>query len=117
MFIMINENYLLNYKRLCGLLLEDFSTQKNKFIQQGYSEIIVSKYLENFKLIKDRKYKQLFDNIDGVSITSQNRNNIDAYKTFHELETIVDYVNGQVDIKGMSLGSELEIDGKPIFDN
>lgn len=40
-------------------LIEDFKSQKKKFIDQGYDEVIVDKYLNDFREIKDKKFKEL----------------------------------------------------------
>lgn len=108
--IIINEifKYALN---------EDFKSKREQYIKQGYTSNIVDKYINNFKTIKDKKYKQLYDNINGINIPTNRRNDIDAYNDFKDLEVVVDYVMGQVDVKGVTLGDDIEIEGKPIFEN
>ena len=101
MKITINEQKLRMLK-LSGILNEDFKTQTTKFISQGFDKNIVDRYLASFREIKDKKYRQLFDDISGVNVTKDKRNNIDAYNTFHELETVVDYVRGRADVSGAS---------------
>lgn len=100
-----------------NLLFEDFKSQKERYLKQGYDENIVNDYLIKFKEIKNKNYKQLYGDIANLNIPSNSRNNIDIYKDFKDLETVVDYVLGQVDVSGTSLGSELEIDGKPLYNN
>jgi hypothetical protein len=99
-------------------LVEDFKTQKIKFINQGYDEQIVNKYLNNFREIKDKKYKVAANaEIDNLNVPKGNdRFNIDNYKTFEELESLVDYMSGQVNI-GESNFTDIKVDGKPIFEN
>ena len=41
------------YLELCGLLYEDFKTQKVKFIGQDNLESTVDRYLNDFKQIKE----------------------------------------------------------------
>lgn len=116
MKIIITENQLLKLTNR-SLLNEDFKSQKQKFISQGFDESIVDEYMNFFKEIKDKKYKAVFDNINGVSVTGNNRINIDAYKTFRELEVVVDYVRGQTRLSGAKIAQSLDIDAKPIFEN
>jgi hypothetical protein len=95
---------------------EDFKSQEQNYINQGNDPQIVKSYIERFRKIRDKNYRQLNDQIDGLE-NVKDRKNIDSYKTFKELETIVDYVRGQVDLEGTSLGSDIEIDGTPIYEN
>ena len=99
-------------------LVEDFKSQKIKFIGQGYDEQIVNKYLNNFREIKDKKYKVAANaEIDNLNVPIGNdRFNIDNYKTFKELESLVDYMSGQMNI-GESNFTDIKVDGKPIFEN
>jgi len=99
-------------------LVEDFKSQKIKFIEQGYDEQIVNKYLNNFREIKDKKYKVAANaTIDNLNVPIGNdRFNIDNYKTFKELESLVDYMSGQMNI-GESNFTDIKVDGKPIFEN
>jgi len=96
---------------------EDFKSQRPKFIAQGYEENIVDDYLKKFRKIKDKNYKQLTDNIEGIDIFGNDRKNVDKYKKFHDLEVVVDYVMGQVNLDGVSLGKNIESDVEPLFDN
>ena len=95
---------------------EDFKTQREKFIQQGYEANIVDYYLNQFKTIKDKKYKQINDPIPGLE-TITNRIDIDAYKDFKQLEALVDYVKGQVDVTGKAHYKDIKVDAKPIFED
>ena len=99
-------------------LVEDFKSQKIKFIEQGYDEQIVNKYLNNFREIKDKKYKVAANaEIDNLNVPIGNdRFNIDNYKTFKELESLVDYMSGQMNI-GEANFTDIKVDGKPIFEN
>jgi len=99
-------------------LVEDFKSQKIKFMGQGYDEQIVNKYLNNFRDIKDKKYKEAA-NIDMPNLNvpkGNDRFNIDNYKTFEELEMLVDYVSGQRSV-GDANFTNIKVDGKPIFEN
>lgn len=98
------------------LFNEDFKTQREKFIQQGNEDSVVDRYIADFKNIKDKKYKQINDPIQGLEHI-KDRINIDAYKTFHELEVLVDYVKGQVDVAGKTSYKNIKIDAKPIFED
>ena len=104
------KDWLLNEEQLFN---EDFKTQREKFIQQGIEPNIVDSYLTNFRTIKDKKYKQINDPIHGLE-NIKDRTNIDNYKTFHELEILVDYVKGQVDVVGKTNYKNIKIDAKPI---
>jgi len=107
------KQFLLERK---GFLDEDFKSQEQNYINQGNEPQIVKSYIEKFKIIRDKNYRQLNDQISGLE-NVRDRKNIDSYKTFKELETIVDYVGGQVDLAGTSLGNDIEIDAKPIYEN
>jgi hypothetical protein len=97
-------------------LTEDFKTQKLKYIQQGYSEDIVNDYLNNFREIKDKKYKQVFDPINGVEV--KNRIDVDSYKDFKTLEIVVDYVKGQVNVSNATISkNDIKTSGKPIYED
>ena len=61
-------------------LVEDFKSQKIKFMGQGYDEQIVNKYLNNFRDIKDKKYKEA-SNIEMPNLNvpkGNDRFNIDS---------------------------------------
>jgi hypothetical protein len=105
-------------KILLELINEDFKSQLNNFVRQGYDNNIVKDYIEKFKYIRDKKFQELYDDKIEISVPLNKRNDIDAYKKFHELETIVDYVSGQR--QGVStLGKEnnIEVDAKPIYED
>lgn len=96
------------------LLSEDFKTQREKFIAQGIAANIVDNYLNTFKEIKDKKYKEIFANVAGVTVPSAQRINVDAYTDFHELERVVDYVRGQRDLSKAKF-TDVTFSGKPIY--
>ena len=98
------------------LFNEDFKSQREKFIQQGNEDSIIDRYLADFKNIKEKKYKQINDPIQGLEHI-KNRIDIDAYKTFHELEVLVDYVKGQVDVVGKTSYKNIKVDAEPIFED
>ena len=97
-------------------LVEDLNTQKEKYTKQGIAPDIVVKYLADFRVIKDKKYKQINDPIHGLE-NIKNRADIDQYKDFHQLETLVDYVKGQVDVGGRVSYKNLNFSGKPIHED
>jgi hypothetical protein len=96
------------------LLTEDFKTQREKFIAQEFRPDIVDNYLNTFKEIKDKKYKEIFANIEGVNVPPAQRTNIDAYTWFQELERVVDYVRGQRDLSKAKF-TDIKFSGKPIY--
>ena len=97
-------------------LVEDFNTQKEKYTKQGIAPDIVAKYLADFRVVKDKKYKQINDPIHGLE-NIKNRVDIDQYQDFHQLETLVDYVKGQVDVGGRASYKNLNFSGKPIHED
>jgi hypothetical protein len=99
------------------IVRENFKSQKQRFIQQGIDPQIVRDYFEKFKHIKEKKYKELTDEIKGVSVPADRRNDIDAYKNFHELERVVDYVGGQRSVTTAMKGEDIEVDGKPVYED
>ena len=102
--------------QLESLLHEDFKTQREKFIQQGYDANIVDIYLADFKNIKDKKYKQINDPIHGLEYI-KDRTNVDQYKEFQHLEALVDYIKGQVDVSGKTNYKNIKIDAKPVYED
>jgi len=116
MKIIITESQLK--KLINGVIKEDFKTQKNKFIQQGNDEGTVDEYLEVFREIKDKKYKEL-ENADLTGLKIEKgikRYDIDQYKTFDELKLVVNYMMGQRNF-GLANFEDIKVDGKPIFEN
>lgn len=99
-------------------LVEDFKSQKKRFIDQGYDESIVDTYLSDFRQIKDKKFKEASDSdIEGLSVPKGNdRFDVDKYKTFQELEMLVDYVSGQKNV-GSKNFSDIVVNGKPIYED
>ena len=82
-----------------NLLKEDFKTQFKKFTEkEGIDKDTVQYYFKFFKRIKD-KFPKAFE-IEGLktSIPIEKRKDIDAYQTFKDLENVVDYLRGQVDL-------------------
>lgn len=116
MKIIINEHQLKNLAK--SVLFEDFRTQRDKFINQGYPDNIVDKYLSDFKEIRDKKVKEASDSdINGLNVPKGNdRFDIDKYKDFNELEILVDYVVGQRNI-GKINKNDIVVNGEPIFEN
>ena len=98
------------------LLNEDFKTQRDKFIQQGIEPDAVDYYLNTFKNIKDKKYKQINDPIPNLEHI-KDRTNIDAFKIWKELEDFVDYVKSQVDVSGKTSYKNIKVDAKPIHED
>ena len=98
------------------LFNEDFKTQREKFIQQGIEPNAVDYYLNTFKTIKDKKYKQINDPIHGLEHI-KDRTNIDAYKIWKELEDFVDYVKSQADVSGKTSYKNIKVDAKPIHED
>ena len=100
-----------------SFILEAYGdVQKQKYVEQGIEPDTADSYIQKFDLIRKNKYKELFDNIPNVAIPTQRRNDISAYKTFSELEAVVDYVKGQRQIQPTSNieGGDSEV--KPIYE-
>tara|TARA_R110000796_G_scaffold29481_2_gene79640 strand:- start:1551 stop:3821 length:2271 start_codon:yes stop_codon:yes gene_type:complete len=96
-----------------SIIYENFKTQRKRFISQGISSEIVSTYFDKFKFIKN--YKELKAEIQGVNVPPERRGDIDAYKDFHELERVVDYVSGQRSVSTNMKNNTLEVSGKPVY--
>jgi hypothetical protein len=107
--------------RIEALLNEDYKTSAERFVRENPAtgRETVQRYVDEFKKIVGKKYKQIADPLAGVSVPPQNRTNIDAYPNFHELETVVDYVKGQVDVSGeMKLDSpDVEVAAPPVYED
>ena len=99
------------------LITEDFKTQTKKFITQGYDLEIVKTYIDKFKHIRDKKFKELFDPEVRVEVPVDRRQDIDAYKNFHDLEIIVDYVAGKRPVNtGLSnSNNNIEVSGEAVY--
>jgi lambda repressor-like predicted transcriptional regulator len=98
------------------LFNEDFKTQREKFIQQGIEPDAVDYYLNTFKNIKDKKYKQINDPIPNLEHI-KDRTNIDAFKIWKELEDFVDYVKSQADVSGKTNYKNIKVDATPIYED
>jgi len=100
------------------LILEDFKSQRKKFIEQGYEPGIVDTYLKDFDDIRKAKYREARETeIQGLNVPKGDaRFNVDSYKTFRELEILVDFVAGQRKV-GSANFEDIKVDGEPIFRN
>ena len=106
-WLLLSEEQLFN---------EDFKTQRDKFIQQGIEPDAVDYYLNTFKTIKDKKYKQINDPIPNLEHI-KDKTNIDAFKIWKELEDFVDYVKSQVDVSGKTSYKNIKVDATPIYED
>jgi hypothetical protein len=98
------------------LLNEDFKTQTQKFVSQGYDLEIVRNYIEKFKYIRDGKYREALNPDLNINVPVEKRFDIDAYPTFNSLETLVDYVAGQRPVKTtMSKQNDIEVTGEAVY--
>ena len=99
-------------------LVEDFKTQKMKFILQGNDENVVNTYLDDFRMMKNKGYKELVNSdLSNVSVPKGNdRLNVDNYRTFNELKNVVDYVASQKNVGSVNY-DDIIVDGTPIFEN
>ena len=105
---LINEELTLK-----KLINEDFKSMKNKYLQQGIESSVIDSYINTFKTIKD--LKELNDDIQSFPIQKGNdRKNIDNYKDFRILQTIVDYVKGKRNIKTTSVDNKSETQGETL---
>lgn len=104
-----------------ALLNEDYRTSVERFVRDNpdTGRETVQRYVDEFRKIVGKKYRQIADPLKGVSVPAKARTNIDAYPTFHELETVVDYVKGQVDVSGeMKLDApDVEVAAPPIYED
>lgn len=104
------------YRTFKEVLEENFKSQKQRFLKQGYDADIIKSYFERFKFIKDKGYSELKDPIEGVSVKPEQRNNIDAYKDFRDLERVVDYVGGRRSVAtSMKADNNIEVSGEAIY--
>ena len=98
------------------LLNEDFKSQTQKFISQNYEPEIVRNYIEKFKHIRDGKYREALSPDLNIGVPVEKRFDIDAYQTFHALETLVDYVSGQRPVKTtISKQNDIEVTGEAVY--
>ena len=59
-------------------------TVRQKYLAQGIDAGIIDNYITKFDLIRKRKDKELFADIPNVSVPKNQRNDITAYKDFHD---------------------------------
>jgi len=97
-------------------LYENYSSQQEKYIRQGNDEKVVAKYIEDFKEMRDKRFKEAMNaEINGLNVQpGESRFNIDNYKTFKEVELIVDFVAGQRNF-GSANFEDIEVNGDPIY--
>lgn len=97
------------------LIKEDFKSSKLRFIHQGVDKEEVDDYISKFKIIRDKKFKELFDedNLE-IPVVKDQRNNIDAYRNFSDLKKVVDYINGRRQLKPEFV--DINITAKPIYE-
>lgn len=100
-------------------LNEDYKTALEKFAKENPQtpREAIQKYIDEFRTIVTKKYRQINDAIPGLSVPLNKRNNIDAYPTFRDLEAVVDHVKGQVDFHGKVNFKDVNVDAKPVFEN
>jgi len=100
-------------------LNEDYRSALERFANQNpqADRAAIQGYVDEFKKIVTKKYKQLYDPIQGVTVPREKRNNVDAYPTFAELEAVVDHVRGQVDLAGVMKFTDIEFEATPVFEN
>ena len=100
------------------VISEDFKSQKRRYIAQGIDPEIVTSYIDKFKHIKDKKFKDMFDDLD-IAVPSERRNDIDAYTDFHDLEVLVDYVGGRrpitTSMSKENKNEQIEVSGEAIY--
>ena len=72
---------------------------KQKYLEQGIDTNIIDNYISKFDLIRKRKDKELFADIPNITVPKAQRNDITAYRDFHDLERVVDYIKGQKQIE------------------
>jgi hypothetical protein len=100
------------------VISEDFKSQAKRYITQGIDPEIVKSYIDKFKYIRDKKFKEMSDELD-IPVPKERRNDIDAYTDFHDLEVLVDYVGGRRPVSSsMSQGNsneKIEVSGEAIY--
>ena len=95
---------------------EDFKSQTMRYIKQGIEPNIVKSYIDKFKHIRDKKYKEMFNNELNIPVPPDKRNDIDAYVDFHDLEQLVDYVGSKRPVSSAISGKEdIEVTGEAVY--
>lgn len=102
-----------------ALLNEDYKTAVEKFSRDNpeTDREAIQKYVDDFRKIANKKYKQMFDDIPGVEVPKDKRNNVDAYQTFRELEALVDHVRRQAPVTSAKGLKEIDVDAKPVHED
>jgi hypothetical protein len=103
-----------------SIISEGVKEMKQKYLKQGIDSNIIDSYLERYKNIKASKY--LKDEIQ-INVQPNDRNNIDKFKDFHDLEVLVDYVENKINLdkqdktlkKSYRSDNEIETDGEPVY--
>lgn len=99
------------------LLNEDFKSQTKKFISQGFDPDIVKSYIDKFKYIRDKKFKEMFDTEVNINVPIDKRNDVDSYKDFHDLEVLVDYVGGKRPVSSAisKPSNDIDVSGEAVY--
>jgi hypothetical protein len=102
------------------IISEGVKEMKQKYLKQGIDSAVIDSYLERYKNIKASKY--LKDEVQ-INVQPNDRNNIDKFNDFHDLEVLVDYVENKINLdkqdktlkKSYRSDNEIETDGEPIY--
>lgn len=106
------------------LIRENFKEQFKRFSMEGISKEVILNYFRLFKAIK-KKYPNIFKELnhkleDNFHMKANDYGNIDNYKKFKYLESVVDFLMGQVDVEedeevGNNNGNEKIFENKNIL--
>jgi hypothetical protein len=95
------------------LIKEDFRSKFKEFTSDGINPDTVKYYLNTFRKIKEKNptaFKYTKDLYALESIPLEKRNDIDQYKTFYALESVVDFLLRYIDLPQDNLGYEIVSD-------
>jgi hypothetical protein len=95
------------------LIKEDFRSKYKEFTSDGINPDTVKYYLNTFRKIKEKNptaFKYTKDLYALESIPLEKRNDIDQYKTFYALESVVDFLLRYIDLPQDNLGYEIVSD-------
>ena len=95
------------------LIRENFKEQFKRFSMEGISKEVILNYFRLFKAIK-KKYPNIFKELnhkleDNFHMKANDYGNIDNYKKFKYLESVVDFLMGQVSLSDLIDESEDKI--------
>ena len=89
--------------------------ERTNYLKQGIPEDVMNLFIGYFDVMRKSKYKELYMDIDDVTIPKDRRDDITAYADFSQLVAVVNFVRGNRQTKNAN--SKAASNAPPIFEN